>query len=86
VFFEHFEISRRPKRFERSKAIERLERLEQTDPRGERSGAIERLERALFYGGSHLSHATCQLLYTIPGIAPTQQNSKSKDLTLKTHL
>ena len=29
-----------------------------------------------------LSHATCQLLYPVPGIAPAQQNSKSKDLTL----
>jgi hypothetical protein len=34
-----------PKRFERSKAIERLERLERTDPRDERSEAIEQLER-----------------------------------------
>ena len=33
------------KRFERSKAIERLERLERTDPRNERSEAVERLER-----------------------------------------
>jgi hypothetical protein len=34
-----------PKRFERSKAIERLERLERTDPRDERSKAVERLKR-----------------------------------------
>jgi hypothetical protein len=34
-----------PKRFERSKAVERLERLERTDPRDERSEAVERLER-----------------------------------------
>jgi hypothetical protein len=33
------------KRFERSKAVERLERLERTDPRFERSKAVERLER-----------------------------------------
>ena len=41
---EHFEVSRIPKRFERSKAIEQLERLERTNPRDERSRAVERLE------------------------------------------
>ena len=33
------------KRLERSKAVERLKRLERTGPRGKRSEAIERLER-----------------------------------------
>jgi hypothetical protein len=33
-----------PKRFEQSKAVERLERLERIGPHGDRSKAIERLE------------------------------------------
>ncbi len=40
--FRRFKNSRR---FERSKAIERLERLKLAGPCGERSEAIERLER-----------------------------------------
>jgi hypothetical protein len=34
-----------PQGFERSKAVERLERLERSDPRDELSAAVERLER-----------------------------------------
>ena len=56
-----------PKRFERSKAIERLERLERTDLRDERSIAIERLERlelaiAWVKGVSTDSQAVCNCL------------------------
>ena len=48
--------------------MERLERLERTDPRGERSAAVERLERLELWGGCAVrqhqnpsSPATCWL-------------------------
>jgi hypothetical protein len=49
-------------RFEQSKAIERLERLERIGPRGERSKAIERLERL-----ERLEPATASLMSDVPG-------------------
>jgi hypothetical protein len=50
-------------RFEQSKAIERLERLERIGPRGERSKAIERLERL-----ERLEPATASLMSDVPDV------------------